>query len=70
MYINLSTSAVRQISKSDKTFILYRLSNDSNKIVDYILTDNLSRFRDQYGNRFKLVTDIKKQLETNNKIYI
>ena len=68
MYINLSTSAVRQISKSDKTFILYRLSNDSNKIVDYILTDNLSRFRDQYGNRFKLVTDIKKQLETNNKI--
>ncbi len=70
MYINLSPSAVRQISKSDKTFILYRLSNDNNKIVDYILTDNLSRFRDQYGNRFKLVADIKKQIETNNKIYI
>ena len=70
MYINLSPSAVRQISKSDKTFILYRLSNDSNKIVDYILTDNLSRFRDQYGNRFKLVADIKKQIETNNKIEI
>ena len=68
MYINLSPSAVRQISKSNKTFILYRLSNDSNKIVDYILTDNLSRFRDQYGNRFKLVADIKKQLKTNNKI--
>ncbi len=68
MYINLSPSAVRQISKSNKTFILYRLSNDSNKVVDYILTDNLSRFRDQYGNKFKLVADIKKQLETNNKI--
>ena len=68
MYINLSTSAARQIIKSNKTFILYRLSNDSNKILDYILTDNLSRFRDQYSNNFKLVTDIKKQLETNNKI--
>ena len=68
MYINLSTSAARQISKSDKTFLMYRLSPDTNTVVDYILTNNLSRFRDQYNNKFKLVTDIKKQLETNNKI--
>ena len=68
MYINLSTSAARQIIKSDKTFLMYRLSPDTNTVVDYILTNNLSRFRDQYNNKFKLVTDIKKQLETNNKI--
>ena len=68
MYINLSPSAARQISKSNKTFILYRLNQQENKVIDYVLTDNLSRFRDAYNNRFKLVTDIKKQIKNNLKI--
>ena len=45
MYINLSPSAARQISKSNKTFILYRLNQQENKVIDYVLTDNLSRFQ-------------------------
>ena len=70
MYINLSPSAARQISKSNKTFLLYRLNQQENKIIDYVLTDNLSRFRDAYNNKFKLVTDIKKQIKTNLKIQL
>ena len=70
MYIKLSPSAVRQISKSNKTFILYRLNHQGNRVIDYVLTDNLSRFRDAYNNRFKLVTDIKKQINNNLKIQL
>ena len=70
MYINLSPSAARQISKSEKTFILYRLNQQENKVVDYVLTDNLSRFRDAYNNKFKLITDIKKQIKNNLKIQL
>lgn len=68
MYINLSPSAARQISKSNKTFLLYRLNQQENKVIDYVLTDNLSRFRDAYNNKFKLVTDIKKQINNSLKI--
>ena len=70
MYINLSPSAARQISKSEKTFILYRLNQQENKVVDYVLTNNLSRFRDAYNNKFKLITDIKKQIKNNLKIQL
>jgi len=41
---------------------LYRLNQQQDKIIDFVLTDNLSRFRDQYNNKFKLVTDIKKSI--------
>jgi hypothetical protein len=70
MYINLSPSAARQISKSNKTFILYRLNQQENKVIDYVLTDNLSRFRDAYNNNFKLVADVKKQINNNLKIQL
>ena len=58
-----------KIRKSTKTFMLYRLNQQEDKIVDFVLTDNLSRFRDKYNNKFKLVTDIKKSIN-NFKISI
>ncbi len=58
-----------KINKSTKTFMLYRLNKEQNRIIDFILTDNLSRFRDQYNNKFKLVTFIKKSIN-NFKIEI
>ena len=58
-----------KIRKSTKTFMLYRLNQQEDKIVDFVLTDNLSRFRDKYNNKFKLVTDIKKNIN-NFKISI
>ena len=62
MKIKLSATTIAKIRKSNKTFILYRLNQQQDKIIDFVLTDNLSRFRDQYGNKFKLVTDIKKSI--------
>lgn len=69
MKIKLSATSIAKIRKSDKTFILYRLNQQQDKIIDFVLTDNLSRFRDQYSNKFKLVTDIKKQIK-NFKIQL
>ena len=62
MKIKLSATSIAKIRKSDKTFILYRLNQQQDKIIDFVLTDNLSRFRDQYNNKFRLVTDIKKSI--------
>ena len=62
MKIKLSATSIAKIIKSDKTFILYRLNQQQDKIIDFVLTDNLSRFRDQYNNKFRLVTDIKKSI--------
>ena len=62
MKIKLSATSIAKIRKTDKTFILYRLNQQQDKIVDFVLTDNLSRFRDQYNNKFRLITDIKKSI--------
>ena len=61
--IKISITAGRQIRNSDKTFFLYRLNENKTKVVDFILTDNLSKFRDHYNNKFKLVDDIKKKIK-------
>ena len=63
MSIKISISTSRKINNSKKTFILYRLNEEGNRIIDFILTDNLSRFRSKYNNKFKLVTDIKKAIK-------
>ena len=68
MKIKLSITSIAKIRKSDKTFILYRLNQQQDKIIDFVLTDNLSRFRDQYNNKFKLVTDIKKSIKNSTII--
>jgi len=63
MKIKLSFTSIAKIRKSNKTFILYRLNQQEDRIIDFVLTDNLSRFRNQYNNKFKLVTDIKKEIK-------
>ena len=68
MKIKLSVTSIAKIRKSDKTFILYRLNQQQDKIVDFVLTNNLSRFRDQYSNKFRLVTDIKKSIKNSTII--
>lgn len=68
MKIKLSVTSIAKIRKSDKTFILYRLNQQQDKIIDFVLTDNLSRFRDQYNNKFRLVTDIKKSIKKSTII--
>jgi len=68
MKIKLSATSIAKIRKSDKTFILYRLNQQQDKVIDFVLTDNLSRFRDQYNNKFRLVTDIKKSIKNSTII--
>ena len=61
--VKIGLTNLIKIYKSNKTFFIYRLSEDRTKIVDYVLTDDLPRFRAKYNNKFRLVEDIKKQIE-------
>jgi hypothetical protein len=63
MKLKTSISTLYKISNSKKDFILYRLNEDENRIIDFILTDDLSRFRAHFNNKFKLVTDVQKQIK-------
>ena len=63
MTTKISITSARKIRNSNKTFFLYRLNENKTKITDFLLTDNLSKFRDHYNNKFKLVDDIKKKIK-------
>ena len=63
MKVKIGLSNLIKIYKSNKTFFIYRLSEDRTKILDYILTDDLPRFRAKYNNQFRLIDDIKKQIK-------
>ena len=64
--IEISITTALKIIRSNKDFIFYRTENQ--RLIDFTLTNDISRFRNQYNNKFKLVTDIKKQINNNLKI--
>jgi len=64
--VKISITTALKIIRSNKDFIFYRV--EDNKMVDFTLTNDLSRFRSQYSNKFKIVSDIKKQINNNLKI--
>ena len=64
--VKISITTALKIIRSNKDFIFYRV--EGSKIVDFTLTNDISRFRNQYNNNFKLLTDIKKQIKNNLKI--
>ena len=57
---NVSISIAVKIILSKKDFFLY--TEENNKIKNYMLTNDLTRHRNKFNNKFKLVDDIKKQL--------
>jgi len=57
---NVSISIAVKIILSKKDFFLY--TEENNKIKKYMLTNDLTRHRNKFNNKFKLVDDIKKQL--------
>jgi archaellum component FlaC len=63
MKVKISITTLLKIYNSNKDFILYRLNEDETRLVDFTLSNDLSRFRAKYNNKFKLVTDIKKQIK-------
>ena len=69
MKVKIGLSNLIKIYKSNKTFFVYRLSEDGTRVIDYVLTDDLPRFRAKYNNQFRLIDDIKKQIE-NFKIIL
>ena len=56
----VSVSLAVKIILSKKDFFLY--TEENNQIKDYMLTNDLTRHRNKFNNRFKLVDDVKKQL--------
>ena len=56
----ISISIAVKIILSKKDFFLYTVEN--NQIKNYMLTNDLTRHRNKFNNRFKLVDDIKKDL--------
>lgn len=56
-----------RILNSRKDFILLNISND-NKITDYRLTNDLTKFRGHYET-FRLVEVIKKEINNGIKIF-
>ena len=69
MKVKISITTIIKIYNSQKDFILFRLNDEENRIIDFVLTNDLSRYRSKYNNKFKLVTDIKKQIK-NFKIQL
>lgn len=63
--IKVTPKQLISIYTSKKDFFLYRIEN--NKLVSYMLTNDLTRHRNQFNNKFKLLVDIKKQI---NKLTI
>jgi len=60
----ISLTLLIKLSKTKKTFICFNIEN--NKITEFVLTNDLIRFRNRY-NTFKLVEIIKPKL---NKLTI
>ena len=56
----ISLTLLLKLSKTKKTFICFNLDQD--KITDFVLTNDLIRFRNKY-NRFKLVEIIKHNIK-------
>ena len=63
MKVKISITKIIKIYNSQKDFILFRLNDEGTRIIDFVLTNDLSRYRNKYNNNFKLVTDIKKQIK-------
>ena len=62
--IKVTPKQLINIYTSKKDFFLYRIEN--NKLISYMLTNDLTRHRTQFNNKFKLLVDIKKQINKLN----
>jgi len=60
MNYKINIAAAFLILKSKKDFICFTLNKEETKVIDYILTNDLTRHRKQYQ-QFRLLDMIKKQ---------
>ena len=64
--IRLKFTQALKIYKSDKDFIFYKIENG--KLVDFKLTNYISRHRDEFNNQFKIVSDLRGKIKNNLRI--
>ena len=55
-----------KIVRSKKDFMLYNV--EGGKLVNFKLTNNLSKHRDSFSNKFKVLSDVQNQIKNNLKI--
>ena len=55
-----------KVLRSKKAFIMYNV--EGGKLVNFKLTNNLSKHRDSFNNKFKVLSDVQKQIK--NKLEI
>ena len=68
MTTKISITTAFKILNSNKDFIFYSVENQ--RLIDFTLSNDISRFRARYNNKFKILDDIKKQIKTNLKIQL
>ena len=68
MTTKISITTAIKILNSNKDFIFYKVEQD--RLIDFTLSNDISRFRARYDNKFKILSDIKKQIKTNLKIQL
>ena len=68
MTTKISITTAIKILNSNKDFIFYKVEQD--RLIDFTLSNDISRFRARYNNKFKILSDIKKQIKTNLKIQL
>ena len=64
--IKLSFIQALKITRSKKDFIMYDV--EGGKLVNFKLTNNISKHRDSFNNKFKLLVDVQNQIKNNLKI--
>ncbi len=64
--IKLNFIQAIKIARSKKDFIMYSI--EDGRLVDFKLTNNLSKHRDSFNNKFKMLSDVQNQIKNNLKI--
>ena len=61
--LKISSALSRKLLKTNKAFICYNLTHDNTQIDDFVLTDDLHRYKNRFES-FKALSCIKKQFNT------
>jgi len=64
--IRLKFTQALKIYKSDKDFIFYKV--EGGKLVNFKLTNDISKHRDSFSNQFKIVSDLRGKIKNNLRI--
>ena len=64
--IRLKFTQALKIFRSDKDFIFYKV--EGGKLVNFKLTNDISKHRDSFSNQFKIVSDLRGKIKNNLRI--